>query len=312
MFTSIGGTISGKYDATKDEFTINADTLDLLFSRPLYWKETDSSTSPIYKIVNGTAEPDPNDTSKGVGIQYTKLANDPTVTMTPNGGLYQLKFDATCGLSGTRFTLLNYGKIYAQDGTYGTKTSGITIDISLGEEVYDNNKGAYFRTPTITVTYDGGQKSKTGEPIEVRKPEAPKLTGAPIKITPQTGDLLIEIDLQFSQSIYKADKTPVTDIASSFTKGSGSTGTATISGTNVSGSSTKHTVKINHMVSNEETTFVLSKDQVYGLGATQLGEDITITVKQEPVPSGVLTQQKVTVTVSGGGLAQAITKDQTV
>lgn len=312
VFTSIGGTISGKYDATKDEFTINADTLDLLFSRPLYWKETDSSTSPIYKIVNGTAEPDPNDTSKGVGIQYTKLANDPTVTMTPNGGLYQLKFDATCGLSGTRFTLLNYGKIYAQDGTYGTKTSGITIDISLGEEVYDNNKGAYFRTPTITVTYDGGQKSKTGEPIEVRKPEAPKLTGAPIKITPQTGDLLIEIDLQFSQSIYKADKTPVTDIASSFTKGSGSTGTATISGTNVSGSSTKHTVKINHMVSNEETTFVLSKDQVYGLGATQLGEDITITVKQEPVPSGVLTQQKVTVTVSGGGLAQAITKDQTV
>lgn len=312
VFTNIDGTISGEYDPTNDEFTITADTLDLLFTRPLYWKETDSSTSPIYKIVNGSAEPDPNDTSKGVGIRYTKLANDPTVTMTPKGGLYRLKFDATCGLSGTRFTLLNYGKIYAQDGTYGTKTSGITIDISLGEEVYDNNKGAYFRTPTITVTYDGGQKSKTGEPIEVRKPEAPKLTGAPIKITPQTGDLLIEIDLQFSQSIYKADKTPVTDIASSFTKGSGSTGTAAISGTNVSGSSTKHTVKINHMVSNEETTFVLSKDQVYGLGATQLGEDITITVKQEPVPSGVLTQQKVTVTVSGGGLAQAITKDQTV
>ena len=310
MFTSIDGTISGKYDPTNDKFTINADTLDLLFTRPLYWKETDSSTSPIYKIVNGSAEPDPNDTSKGVGIQYTKLANDPTVTMTPSGGLYQLEFDAECGLSGTRFTLLNYGKIYAQDGTYGTKTSGITIDISLGAEVYDNNKGAYFRTPTITVTYDGGQKSKTGEPIEVRKPEAPKLTGAPIKITPQTGDLLIEIELQFSQSIYKADKTPVTDIASSFTKGG--TGTATISATMVSSSSPKHTVKINHMVSGEETIFVLSKDQVYGLGATQLGEDITITVKQEAVPSGVLMQQKVTVTVSGGGLAQAITKDQTV
>lgn len=177
VFTSIDGTISGEYDPTNDEFTITADTLDLLFTRPLYWKETDSSTSPIYKIVNGSAEP--NDTSKEVGIQYTKLANDPTVTMTPSGGLYQLKFEKVkCGLSGTRFTLLNYGKIYAQDGTYGTKTSGITIDISLGEEVYDNNKGAYFRTPTITVTYDGGQKSKTGEPIEVRKPS--------ITVTPST------------------------------------------------------------------------------------------------------------------------------